>query len=149
MKLTYRFGIATACAVTVVGMTVAGTGLAATHASARPVAAHALRARPHRNVAGDWHYRMRFAHSRSVWDIEVKANRLGRLKGTVEPTHTDCHGRLTGTVKGNVINMTWQIHAPCPSQMVSVKGTAAHGKISGTFVDSKLGSGRFVASRDR
>src|SRR5579884_1206829 len=102
----------------------------------------------HLRVGGGWHFVLTIGSAKSSWDATIKQGARGNLKGRAEPSEIDCRANVSGTVKGATVRMTWQVLSPCAREIISFKGSARRNRMSGSFVDSKLGKGAFKGKRD-
>lgn len=101
-------------------------------------------------AAGDWQFTLTYSktHAKSSWDATLKQDSHGNLKGRVEPSSIDCSAGITGTVRSKTIKMTWRVKTPCSNETVVLSGKASHHRMTGTFVDSRLGPGAFSGQQD-
>jgi hypothetical protein len=101
-------------------------------------------------ASGDWHFTLTYArtHARSSWDATIKQDKRGNLKGGVEPSQIDCTASLSGKVHLKSVKMNWRVKSPCSNETIALTGRANRHRMTGTFVDSRLGSGGFSAAQD-
>jgi uncharacterized membrane protein YgcG len=111
----------TACAV----FSVASAGLASAAGTAK--------------ASGPWNYTLTAANGKATWSAYVL--QVGPMLAGKATLKGGCTANINGSIQGTSFKMKWS----CGGDTVKLKGTiAGHGQ-KGTFTDSKLGKGPFVA----
>jgi len=105
---------------------------------------------PSVSIAGEWHGTVTTAQGKFSWEATIKQGAGGVLSGSIEIPNTSCESRLSGTLNGTAITMTWPLHGTCSGETVQLSGTVTTNgtAMSGTVTDTKRGPGTFVGHKD-
>ena len=133
-QLITRLSVSAVLTIGVVGLTIAGSGVAGAKTSHRAGAAPA-------KAAGVWSYVITDGRGKKNWRVYfVQAG--GFLSGSATGSCASS-ATILGSVTGKRVTETWK----CGTETIKLKGSIAGNKITGTTMDSQYGSGTFVAKK--
>jgi hypothetical protein len=93
------------------------------------------------NLSGPWNYTLTGTGGKTRWSVYVL--QVGPMLAGKATLSSGCTANIAGTVNGKRFHMKWS----CPSEVVKLRGAVRKSQINGTYVDSKRGTGRFIAKK--